>query len=428
MNTTTNTMTDAHKPSPRLVVIGTGYVGLPAALMWAKAGLQVVGVDIDDNIVNAINDRTMLINEEELAALFRDPAVHENLVGSSVPTPADIFVIAVPTPVDRLRKSADLRHVEAAIRSITPLLERGNLVIIESTIPPMTCRDVIKPLIEELTSLRVPQDVRLAHCPERILPGDIFHEIVHNDRLVGGMDADSTELATQAYRKFVKGELHRTSDIAAELSKLMENAYRDVNIALANEFAGICETLGADAIEVIKLANKHPRVQILSPGIGVGGHCIPVDPWFLKEVAPYDSRIIGMARAVNDDMPHKMAAKIRRAVKDIDKPKIVLLGASYKRNCEDIRESPAIRIAQLLETDGYHNIHLDPLVPHMGYEKLAEEARDAHLIVILVAHDCVLEEIHREWPTIEAVMARPRVLQLDGESTHTQPRNPGAQT
>ncbi len=399
--------------APRIVVVGTGYVGLPAALMWAKAGLQVVGVDIDENVVRAINDRTMLINEHELAALFSDPAVHENLIASSTPTPADVFVIAVPTPVDRLRKSADLRHVESALRAIAPFLERGNLVIVESTIPPMTCRDMVKPLLETLTSLRVPEDVRLAHCPERILPGDIFQEIVHNDRLIGGMDASSTDLAVETYQYFVKGELHQTDDVTAELSKLMENAYRDVNIAIANEFAAICDNLGADVDEVIGLANKHPRVQILKPGIGVGGHCIPVDPWFLKEVAPYDSRIIGMARMVNDDVPHKMAARIRRAVRDVDNPRILLLGASYKRNCEDIRESPALEIAQLLAADGYDVVHKDPLVPTMDYDKLAEVARDAHAIAVLVAHDAVLEEIEREAAVIEAAMARPLILHLD---------------
>lgn len=398
---------------PKVVVVGTGYVGLPAALMWAKAGLKVVGVDINENVVRAINDRTMLINEAQLAALFSDPAVHENLIARSAPIHADIFVIAVPTPVDSLRKAADLRHVDAALRSIAPFLRSGNLIIIESTVPPMTCRDMVKPLIEGLTSLRVPEDIHLAHCPERILPGDIFREIVHNDRLVGGMDASSTDMAVEAYQHFVKGELHRTDDLTAELSKLMENAYRDVNIAIANEFAEICENLGADTDEVIGLANKHPRVQILKPGIGVGGHCIPVDPWFLKEVAPYDSRIIGMARMVNDDVPHKMAAKIRRAVKDVGSPRIVLLGASYKRNCEDSRESPALQIADLLEADGYDILHKDPLIPGMGYEKLAEAARDSHLIAILVAHDAVIDEIRREASVIEAAMARPLILQLD---------------
>lgn len=397
----------------KIVVVGTGYVGLPAALMWAKAGVDVVGVDIDKNLVAAINDRTLLLNETELSHLLADAEVQANLVASSDVTEADVFVIAVPTPVDPLRKVADLSHVESAVRSIAPHLQKGNLVILESTVPPMTCRDVIEPLIEELTELRVPEQVHVAHCPERILPGDIFQEIVFNDRIIGGMDPESTDHAVAAYRLFVKGELHRTDDVTAELCKLMENAYRDINIAIANEFAAICDNLGADAQRVIALANKHPRVQILSPGIGVGGHCIPVDPWFLKEVAPYDSRLIGMARLVNDDMPERMAARIRRAVRDVASPRIVLLGATYKRNCEDIRESPALVIAQLLRDDGYEIVHVDPLVDYMGYQSIADVVRGAHLVAVLVAHDEILADLERCRESIESVMQAPTILRLD---------------
>ena len=245
-------------------------------------------------------------------------------------------------------------------------------MILESTVPPMTCRKMLKPLIEKTTGLSVPGDILLAHCPERILPGDIFHEIVHNDRLIGGVDAASTKAAREVYATFVKGALVETNDVAAELSKLMENTYRDVNIALANEFAAICERLGVDVLETIRLANRHPRVDILAPGIGVGGHCIPVDPWFLKEVARYDSRLISTARLINDEMPERIAAKIRRATRDVDAPKIVALGATYKRNCEDMRESPAKEVVRLLREDGFDVAHRDPLVQALAYESLAE--------------------------------------------------------
>jgi len=251
----------------KIVVIGTGYVGLPAALMWAKSGQSVIGVDINENVVRAINEGTMLLNEAELQGLLHDPAVKANLTARTTPAAGDVFVIAVPTPVDPLKKVCDMGAVEAAIESICPHLRKGNLVLLESTVPPMTCRRVAKPVIEKLTGLRVPQDILLAHCPERILPGDIFQEIVHNDRLIGGMDERSTKAAAEVYATFVKGRLHLTDDVSAELSKLMENTYRDVNIALANEFAQICESLGADAREVIGFANKHPRVNILAPGI-----------------------------------------------------------------------------------------------------------------------------------------------------------------
>ena len=399
--------------SKKIIVIGTGYVGLPAALMWAKAGSKVVGVDINENVVQAINDGTMLLNEKELNDLLEDPVVQNNLIASTTPSEGDIFVIAVPTPVDQLKKVADMTYVEAALNSILPFLKKGNLIILESTVPPMTCRRVIKPFIEKHTTFRVPEDIHVAHCPERILPGDIFHEIVHNDRLIGGMDVKSTDLAAEAYAIFVKGAMHRTDDVTAELSKLMENTYRDVNIAIANEFAAICEDLDVDPHVVIEFANKHPRVRILSPGIGVGGHCIPVDPWFLKEVAPYNSRLITMARLVNDEVPHRMAARIRRAVKEIATPKILILGASYKRNCEDTRESPATEIVNLLRADGYEVIHRDPLVANLNYDSIAHEAKGCHLLVVLVAHDNVTRDLNENRNTIIAAMERPEILVLD---------------
>jgi UDP-N-acetyl-D-mannosaminuronic acid dehydrogenase len=277
----------------------------------------------------------------------------------------------------------------------------------------MTCKSVIKPLIEKLTPLRVPEDVKLAHCPERILPGDIFYEIVHNDRLIGGVDAASASAAAEVYQLFVKGELILTDDVSAELSKLMENTYRDVNIALANEFAQICETLHVDAHTVIGFANKHPRVRIMSPGIGVGGHCIPVDPWFLKEVAPYNSRLITMARLVNDEIPHRIAGKIRQAVADIPAPRILALGASYKKNCEDMRESPATEIVHELKLDGYCVDHFDPLVAKMQCGPLAEVARDKDLIAVLVCHDSLRRELEQHDAAIRAAMRHDRILFFD---------------
>ena len=377
----------------KIVVMGTGYVGLPAALMWARSGIEVVGVDINENVVRAINERTMLINESELQDLMRDPQVQANLVAQTQPAAADIFVIAVPTPVDPLKKVADLSHVEAALAAICPFLQAGNLVILESTVPPKTCQNVVRPMIERLTGMRVPDDIKVAHCPERILPGNIFHEIVNNDRLIGGMDAASTRLAHEAYAAFVKGKLIETTDLVAELSKLMENTYRDVNIALANEFAQICEHLDVDPRAAIKIANRHPRVDILNPGIGVGGHCIPVDPWFLKEIAPYDSRIITAARTLNDEMPQRVAAKIRRAVKHLADPLIVALGATYKRNCEDMRASPAVEIVGLLAADGYRVRHCDPLVKTLAYASLTEACHGADLVVVLVNHDSLAKEL-----------------------------------
>lgn len=399
----------------KIVVVGTGYVGLPAALMWAKSGNQVVGVDINENVVRAINERTMLINEDKLHALMNDESVRANLTAQQVPEAADVFVIAVPTPVDALKKVADLAFVESAVNSICPYLRKGNLVIIESTIPPMTCRGLVKSLIENKTGLNVPADIKLAHCPERILPGDIWYEIINNDRLIGGVDATSTQAAIEIYSKFVKGQLIPTNDLVAELSKLMENTYRDINIALANELSMICERVGVDPREAIRLANRHPRVNILNPGIGVGGHCIPVDPWFLKEIAPTDSALITAARLVNDAMPGHVAAKIRKLVRHIDNPKIVAIGAAYKRNCEDVRESPAIEVVDLLTEDGYDVKHYDPLVPKMQYGNLPEACMGADLLVILVSHDCVIQEIENSKEQILSSMRETNIAIFDNQ-------------
>jgi len=396
-----------------IVVIGTGYVGLPAALMWARAGQKVVGVDINENVVRAINEGTMLLNEQELHTLLNEPVVQENLIARTKPCPGDVFVIAVPTPVDPLKKVCDMRPVQSALESICPFLRKGNLVILESTVPPMTCRNIVKPMIEKLTKFKVPQDILVAHCPERILPGDIFREIQENDRLIGGMDEKSTAAAAELYATFVKGALHRTDDVTAELSKLMENTYRDVNVALANELAQICQLLGVDGRKAIAYANKHPRVNIMNPGIGVGGHCIPVDPWFLKEVAPYDSRLITTARLINDEMPHRVAEKIRRAVADVPNPRIVALGATYKKNCEDMRESPAIEIVDLLKHDGYDIAHYDPLVDTMRFSSLAKVAKGADLIAVLVCHDDVKRELTHQRKPIEKAMRRNRVVFFD---------------
>lgn len=393
-----------------IVVIGTGYVGLPAALMLAKAGYRVVGVDINENIVRAINEGVMHIREDELQTLLDDSTVKANLHAQTTPTQGDVFIIAVPTPVDHRKKVSDLEMVVEATRSIVPFLREGNLVIVESTIPPLTCRDVVTPIIEAGTPFRVGQDIYVAHCPERILPGNIFHEIVHNDRIIGGADAVTREKARAVYASFVKGNLYTTDDVTAELAKLMENTFRDVNIALANEFQAVAETLGIDAQEAITLANKHPRVNILSPGIGVGGHCIPIDPWFIKEVDPSNTNLIVLARQINDGMPARIAGKIRMAVRDIPNPRIIALGAAYKANTEDLRESPALEIVHDLIEDGYDVAHYDPLAEGMGYASLPELARGADLIAILVPHEVILKEIEAKRAEIEGAMRTARIV------------------
>jgi UDP-N-acetyl-D-mannosaminuronic acid dehydrogenase len=394
----------------KIVVIGTGYVGLPAALLLARAGHEVVGVDINENIVRAINEGVLHIKEDELQAIMNEPGVRANLRGQTTPCEADVFLIAVPTPVDPRKKVAEMKYVREATESITPYLRPGNLIILESTVPPLTCRDFMAPILEK-SGLKVGDTLFLAHCPERILPGDVFYEIVHNDRVIGAVDQKARDLAAAVYATFVKGNLYQTDDVTAELCKLMENTYRDVNIALANEFAAVAETLDIDAFEAIELANKHPRVKILRPGIGVGGHCIPLDPWFIKEVDPENSRLIFTARLVNDEMPGKVAAKIRKAVRDLTDPKIVAIGAAYKANTEDTRESPAIEIVRLLREDGYDVVHYDPLVEKMRWPgTLAQACAGADLLAVLIKHDAVMEELNATRPAVESALRHNRIL------------------
>lgn len=395
----------------KIVVIGTGYVGLPLAIMLARSGYEVIGVDIEENIVNAINKGVLHLAEEEAKQIFKEPQVRKNLRAQRTPCEADVFIISVPTPLDEKKRIADLSQVIAGLESILPYLRSGNLVIIESTVPPLTCRQTVAPLIEK-TGLKVGEDIFLCHCPERILPGEVFEEIVHNDRVIGGLDGKSAEMAREIYASFVKGNLYLTDDVTAELVKLMENTYRDVNIALANEFAAVAEGLEVNIMQAIELANKHPRVDILKPGIGAGGHCIPVDPWFIKEVNPLNSRLIHTARLINDEVPSKIAAKIRQTLKDIKNPRIVALGVTYKPNTYDIRNSPALKIISLLREDGYQVKAYDPLAEGYQYTSITEVAKEADCLVVLVEHQVIKEEFARQETAIKKAMRHPLVLRF----------------
>jgi UDP-N-acetyl-D-mannosaminuronic acid dehydrogenase len=395
----------------KIVVMGTGYVGLPLALMLARSGYEVVGVDIRDNIVTAINGGVLQFIENEIKSVFREPAVRKNLRAQKQPCEADVFIISVPTPVEEKKRVADLSSVIGAVEAITPFLRAGNLVIVESTMPPLTCRNIVTPLIEK-TGLKVGKDIFLCHCPERILPGKTLNEIVNNDRIIGSADGKAAEMARGIYASFVKGNLYLTDDVTAELVKLMENTYRDVNIALANEFGAVAEGLGVDVMRAIELANKHPRVNILKPGIGTGGHCIPVDPWFIKEVDPVNSRLIGLARQINDEVPHKMAARIRRALKGIKNPCIVALGMTYKPDTSDVRESPAVKIIQSLQDDGYDVTAYDPMVAGRQYTSLTEVAKGADCLVVLVEHSIIKQELDRDEAAVTKVMRHPLIIRF----------------
>lgn len=395
----------------KIVVIGTGYVGLPLAIMLARSGYEVIGVDIEEGIVDSINKGILRLAEEEVRQIFQEAEVRRNLHAQKAPCEADVFIISVPTPLDEKKRVADLSQVIAGIESILPHLRRGNLVIIESTVPPLTCRETIAPLLEK-TGLKIGEDISLCHCPERILPGNVFEEIVHNDRVIGGLDERASQMAREIYASFVKGNLYLVDDVTAELVKLMENTYRDVNIALANELAAVAEGLGVDVMRAIELANKHPRVDILAPGIGTGGHCIPIDPWFIKQVDPVNSRLIHTARLINDEVPSKITAKIKDALRDIKNPRIVVLGVTYKPDTYDVRNSPALKIIELLRANGYEVEAYDPLAEGYQYSSARDVAEGADCLVALVEHQIIKEELTQKEAEIKKVMRHPLILRF----------------
>jgi len=397
--------------SKKIVVVGIGYVGMPLALMLAKSNFRVIGVDIDKKLVESLNNKTLPFPEKGIESIFFDKIVQKNFIAKDSPCEADIFIICVPTPLDERKRVADLSFVENATESIIKYLKKGNLIIVESTIPPLTCRETIKPILEK-SGLIVGKDIFLAHCPERILPGDTFQEIVYNDRIIGGINKKSAGLAKEIYSSFVKGNIFLSDDVTAELVKLMENTYRDVNIALANEFAAVAETLGVNVKKCIEIANNHPRVNILYPGIGTGGHCIPIDPWFIHQVDPYNSRLIYMTRMTNEEVPQKIAEKIRKSVKNIKNPKIIALGVTYKPDVNDIRQSPALKIVNILKDEGYNIKAYDPFVKEYSYKSIDDAVKGADCLVILVEHAIFQEELKKNEEKIKKCMNHPIIVRF----------------
>lgn len=366
-------------------VIGLGYIGLPTAALAASNGWKVIGVDIDPEVIRSLSNGETHFAEPELDVVVERVVREGRLVVQSCPHPADIFLIAVPTPINP-DKTADLSYVIAAVRSLLPVVTTGNLVIVESTIPPGATEETVAPILAE-SGLQVGVDIFVAHCPERVLPGRILEELVQNDRVVGGIDSESALRACEFYRTFVKGSVFVTTAKTAEMVKLVENAYRDVNIAFANELSLICDHLGANVWDVIDLANRHPRVNILRPGPGVGGHCIAVDPWFLVEKAPEATSLISSARKVNDHMPEHIVSKIESVT--APGSRIACLGAAYKANVGDTRESPAIEVINRLSEKGYKVQVVDPHVKSVnGFAMVSlREALDAaDCVILLVDH------------------------------------------
>jgi UDP-N-acetyl-D-mannosaminuronic acid dehydrogenase len=371
-------------------VLGLGYVGLPTAAVLATVGRRVAGVDLRRDILDTINAGRIHIVEPELDALVRAAVAVGTLRAVAEPVPASTFLICVPTPITPDHQP-DLRHVEAAARAIVPALRPGCLVVLESTVPPGTLRDLVAPIIAS-SGLVPGHDVFLAHAPERVLPGAVLREVVENERIVGGLTEACTLRCAAFYESFVRATVHRSGAEVAELSKLAENAFRDVNIAFANELANVCARLGLDVWEVIRLANRHPRVQILRPGPGVGGHCIAVDPWFIAAAAPEDTPLIQAARRVNDARPERVLAQVRQLAARLRRPKVACLGLAYKPDIDDLRESPALHIAQALAADP--TLELVLVEPHLKRSPIADAPlvgldqalATADILVILVAH------------------------------------------
>jgi UDP-N-acetyl-D-mannosaminuronic acid dehydrogenase len=372
----------------RICILGLGYIGLPTASMFAVAGQTVIGVDPSPRVRAALESGRLPIEEPELETLVTAALQSGHLQVRARPEPADAFIVAVPTPLHAAGGRADLSFVEQAARDIVPFVRRGNVVVLESTVPPGTTRGVLAPILAE-SGLVPGRDVHVAHCPERVLPGRILLELVQNDRLAGGLTPECAEHAADLYAAFVKGAIMRTDATTAEMVKVMENTYRDVNVALANEFALIAEHVGVDVWEAIRLANHHPRVNVLRPGPGVGGHCIAVDPWFLADAAPAAARLIRTARQINDGMPEHVLDRLA----DLVSPRgsIALLGVTYKAEVDDVRESPALRVAELAAARGYDVRLCDPHVAASTalparLLPLEQAVRDVEAVVLLVDH------------------------------------------
>ena len=374
----------------KICVIGLGYIGLPTAGTLATRGVKVVGVDVNPLVITSLQNGQVHLYEPGLGELITEALDSGNLTVSGQPEPADAFEIAVPTPFFD-DKRADMTYVQSAAEAIVPHLRSGNLVLLESTSPPRTTVDLVVPILEK-SGLKAGVDFYVAYSPERVLPGQILRELVENTRVVGGITPESAQAAHDFYAIFVTGEIVQTDATTAEMVKLMENTYRDVNIAIANEFSRLADRFGVDVWEAINLANRHPRVKILRPGPGVGGHCISVDPWFLVEAAPDLVNIIRAARQVNDSQPSFAVKLVERALGDLAGKRIAALGLAFKPDVDDLRESPAIEVVQLLLKAGAQVTIFEPYKldftidgAHTAYS-IEEAVAEADAIVLLVAH------------------------------------------
>jgi UDP-N-acetyl-D-mannosaminuronic acid dehydrogenase len=365
-----------------ICVTGLGYIGLPTAAMFASKGFDVLGADSNAEVVESLNKGEILIAEPHLAELVQKVVNEGKLRGEALPSYADAFIICVPTPITDTKK-ADMSYVKSAVESIVPFLKKGNTVILESTSPPKTVTDLICPIIKN-AGLIPGEDVYVAYSPERVLPGNILAELENNIRIVGGINEKSSNAAKGLYQALTTADIYITDSATAEMCKLIENTYRDVNIALANDLAKVAGELNINVWEAIRLANMHPRVELLQPGPGVGGHCIAVDPWFIVEKA--SSEIIRLSRNINDSMPDYTALKCQKILNGLNGKKIVVLGITYKPNVDDMRESPVVKLICRLESEGAEVTVCDP---HVSKYALCpyNAAQNADMLILGVNHN-----------------------------------------
>lgn len=387
-----------------ICVIGLGYIGLPTASLLGTKGYQVYGVDTSAHVVDTINQGKIHIVEPDLDILVKSAVQVGNLSAGLQPKEADIFVIAVPTPF-KGDHEPDLSYVENATRMIAPYVKPGNLVILESTSPVGTTDGVVAKILKE-AGLDVDKDVYVAHCPERVLPGRILVELVENDRIVGGINEVSTQQAVAFYKTFVRGEVFSTDSRTAEMTKLTENSFRDVNIAFANELSLICDVEGINVWNLISLANRHPRVNILNPGPGVGGHCIAVDPWFIVARVPEQARLIRTAREVNDHKPEWVISKVKASADKFKNPVIGCLGLSFKADVDDLRESPSVEIVRKLKQQNVGEILVSEptLSKHSEFDLMPYEEVIAKSDIVLLLVD------HKQFRALKAADLKEKIL------------------
>ncbi|KGR90057.1 UDP-N-acetyl-D-mannosamine dehydrogenase [Ureibacillus massiliensis 4400831 = CIP 108448 = CCUG 49529] len=375
----------------KICVVGLGYIGLPTAVMFANHGVKVHGVDVNPAAVRSIQEKQLHIEENGLQERLNKAVDEGFLTASTTPEEADVFIVAVPSPINP-DKTANLEYVREATKAIVPYVRKGNLVILESTVPPKTVERIMIPELIK-SDLEIGVDLFVSHSPERVIPGRIFDELVNNDRIVGGINKKSAEMTKELYETFVKGTIHLTDATTAELVKVMENTYRDVNIAFANELAKMADLLDVNIWEAIKFANYHPRVNVHFPGPGVGGHCIAVDPWFLVELGGEKAQIVHMSRNTNDNMPAFTAQKTQAILNQnkIAGAKVAVLGLAFKGNVDDMRESPSTEVIYELQKLGLDVVSYDPHIKENKHvtqtQSLEEATKEADILLFLTDHN-----------------------------------------